>query len=325
MRSEQLGIGVIGAGMMGAHHVRTLAAHVSGALPVAVSDVDRQRAARLGVPVIDDPYELIRSVDAVLIASSDDTHEAFTLACLDAGRPVLCEKPLGLTAGSCLKVAQHPRSGELLHVGFMRRCDPSYVEMKRLISAGQIGDPLLAHCVHRNVGVPERFSGDMSIVSSAVHEFDCLRWLFDEDITTVTVFTPRHSSKAAAELLDPRLLVAQLASGGIADIEVFVNAQYGYDVRCEVVGECGTVALRAPAPVTTLRDRQDGVAVPEDFRGRFAEAYRRELQAWVDGIRGAACDLATAWDGYVAGVVTEAAVESGRTGRPVPVAPAELS
>lgn len=324
--SDQLGIGVIGAGMMGAHHIRTLAAEVSGAVPVAVSDADGERARSLQFPVIEDPYALITDpgVDAVLIASSDETHEQFVMACLDAGKPVLCEKPLGLTAASSLKLVQYENGRGLIHVGFMRRFDPSYVEMKRRISDGSIGKALMAHCVHRNVDVPPYFSGDFSIVSSAVHEFDSLRWLFGQEITAVTVFTPTHSGLAAADLHDPRMLVVRLAGGAIADIEVFVNARYGYDVRCEVVGETGTIALCAPAPVTTCIDGRDATEVPADFRTRFAAAYRSELQAWVDGLRDGRPPLATAWDGYLANVVCEAAIESGRTGASVPVEPADL-
>lgn len=324
--SGPLGVGVIGAGMMGAHHVRTLASEVTGAVPVAVSDADRERAAALGCPVFDDPYALISDpqVDAVLIASSDDTHEPFVLACLDAGKPVLCEKPLGLTASSALKLVEYENGRGLINVGFMRRFDPSYVEMKQLLDDGAVGTALLAHCIHRNVDVPEYFTGDFSIVSSAVHEFDALRWLFGQEIVAVTVFTPTHSALASAQLHDPRVLVVQLAGGAVADIEVFVNARYGYDVRCEVVGETGTVALRSPAAVRTLIDRRDATAVPADFRTRFATAYRNELQAWVDGLRGAPRRLATARDGYLTNLVCEAAIESGRTGATVRVEPADL-
>ncbi|HVX45083.1 MAG TPA: Gfo/Idh/MocA family oxidoreductase [Mycobacteriales bacterium] len=319
--SDQFGIGVIGAGMMGAHHVRTLDGGVSGAAPVAVSDADRERAAALGVPVLDDPYALIADprVDAVLIASSDETHESFVLACLDAGKPVLCEKPLGLTAASAAKIVEYEAGRDLVSVGFMRRFDPSYVEMKRLLDEGAIGPALMAHCVHRNVDVPDHFSGDFSIVSSAVHEFDILRWLLGQEIVAVTVFTPTHSGFAAESLRDPRMLVVQLEGGAVADIEVFVNARYGYDVRCEIVGETGTVALRSPAAVTTRIDRRDATAVPADFRTRFAAAYRDELQAWVDGLRGGRHRLATASDGHRSNLICEAAIESGRTGRTVAV------
>ena len=107
----------------------------------------------------------------------------------------------------------------------------------------------------------------MLITSSCVHEIDITRWLLGEEIVAATVRAPRSSKQAPAGLLDPQLILLETASGVLVDVEVFVNARYGYDVRCEVVGEQGTLRL--------------GEQVAADFRGRFATAYRRGLDAWV--------------------------------------------
>jgi myo-inositol 2-dehydrogenase/D-chiro-inositol 1-dehydrogenase len=108
---------------------------------------------------------------------------------------------------------------------------------------------------------------------------------------------------------DPLFLVAEMVSGVVVDIEVFVNAGYGYEVRCEVVAEQGTVSLDAPAPIVQRRAGSVLRIVAEDWRPRFAEAYRRELQNWVDSISaGLMPSSASSWDGYAATVAARAAI-----------------
>jgi myo-inositol 2-dehydrogenase/D-chiro-inositol 1-dehydrogenase len=161
--------------------------------------------------------------------------------------------------------------------------------------------------------------GSMLITGSAVHEIDIARWLLGEEFVAVTVHKPR-SSRAAGRVRDPLFLVLETAGGVIVDVEVFVNAGYGYDVRCELVGEEGTVSLDAPAPTVLRRAASEGRTLPADWRPRFAEAYRRELQDWVDALRtGAAPALASAWDGYAATVVAQAGVASLASGSREPV------
>jgi myo-inositol 2-dehydrogenase/D-chiro-inositol 1-dehydrogenase len=106
----------------------------------------------------------------------------------------------------------------------------------------------------------------------------------------------------------------------LVDVESFVRSQYGYDIRCEVVGEHGTLALQPPSTPVVRRDGRSSSAVPAGFQARFAQAYRDELQSWVDGVvTGRPATGPTAWDGYVAGVVADAAVESAASGRRVEV------
>jgi myo-inositol 2-dehydrogenase/D-chiro-inositol 1-dehydrogenase len=296
-------VGIIGAGVMGADHAVTLRDAVSGATVEAVSDTNATRAASVGVRVANDPLALIKDpdIDAVLIASSDATHEEFVLACLAAGKPALCEKPLAADVAGCQRIvaAEAQLGRRLISVGFMRRYDPGYVALKRTLDAGDLGAPLLLHCVHRNVSAPDWFSGEMVITNSAGHEIDITRWLFGEEIAAVTVHRPRTS----AALADPVLLIFETESGVLVDAEVFVNAGYGYDVRCELVGKHGRAT--APGPVTA------------DWRERFADAYRIELQDWVAGVRAGEARGASAWDGYVACAVARAGVTALGTGRAV--------
>ncbi|MEA2295422.1 MAG: myo-inositol 2-dehydrogenase / D-chiro-inositol 1-dehydrogenase [Solirubrobacteraceae bacterium] len=324
-----LAVGVIGTGVMGSTHARTIATAVSGARLAAVSDVDADRAAAVAAGlgcerVHRDPYALIAdpSVDAVLIVSSDATHVDFTLACLEAGKPVLCEKPLAPTAAACLDVVQAESAlgRRLVQVGFMRRFDAGYAELKRMLDGGEIGAALMLHCVHRNPSVPPHYTSDMLITSSATHEIDVARWLLGEELVAATVHAPRSSSLAPDRLRDPQFVLLEGASGALIDVEVFVTARYGYDIRCEVVGERGTVSLAPPTRVLVRRDRGDTAPVPGDFRDRFADAYRTQFQAWVAALAAGGPQGPSAWDGYATAVVADACLESLATGARTAVA-----
>jgi len=163
-----------------------------------------------------------------------------------------------------------------------------------------IGPPVIVHCAHRNPSVHEFFDSAMIITDTVVHEVDITRWLLGQEIVRVQVMTPRPSSRAREGLRDPQLVIFETEGGQLVTVEAFVSAGYGYDIRCEVVGEAGTIELP--------------VAVSQNFQQRFATAYLQELERWVAGERGA-----TAWDGYAAAAVCEAAVESLETGAAVDV------
>ena len=310
-----VGVGVIGAGMMGAAHVVTLTTAVEGAHVAAVSDADPERAAaaarEAGARAIADPRELILDpdVEAVVVASFDTTHEEFVIACIQAGKPVLCEKPLATSADACLRVidAELAAGRRLVSLGFMRRYDPGYEAIKTSLDDGGVGAVLLVHCAHRNAVAPPAYTSDMLITSSAVHEIDVMRWLLGEEIVGATVRAPRPTSQAPAGLRDPQLVLLETASGVLIDVEVFVNARYGYDIRCELVGETGTLRL--------------GEQVAPDFRVRFATAYRRELEAWVRAVGGGHADgQPDAWDGYAANAVADACLASLASGERADVA-----
>lgn len=299
-----VGVGVIGAGMMGTDHVRTLTTAVEGAHVAAVADAELARAeaaaALGGGRAIADPHELIAdpAVERVVVASLDATHEEFVVACIEAGKPVLCEKPLAATAEACLRVldAEVARGRRFVSLGFMRRFDPAYGAIKQGLENGGVGDVLVVHCAHRNAVAPPIYTSEMLITSSCVHEIDINRWLLGEEIVAATVRTPRSTRQAPNGLRDPLIVLLETASGVLIDIEVFVNARYGYDIRCELVGETGTLRLAEQ--------------VEPDFRARFATAYRRELDCWVQGLE----DGPSAWDGYAANAVADACLESLGTG-----------
>jgi myo-inositol 2-dehydrogenase/D-chiro-inositol 1-dehydrogenase len=313
-----LKVGVIGTGNIGADHVRRLASQVSGVQVTAVFDVATERAGEIAEGVgamahsswtalVDDP-----DVEAVVIASPGPLHAEQVLACIEAGKPVLCEKPLATTGEDCLTVieAEVASGRRLVQVGFMRRYDRAYRVVKNAIEDGSIGEPLLAHMVHRNASVPDSFTSDMAMTDSVIHEIDTLRWLFGQEVVSATVIASRPSPQAAAGLRDPQLVLFELADGAVVDVEVFVNCQYGYDVRCEIVGSTGTVSMDNPTTNSLRRGGQLIESVPPDWRVRFDTAYLDELQQWVHGLAAGVVGGPSAWDGYAAAVVANCAVQA---------------
>jgi myo-inositol 2-dehydrogenase/D-chiro-inositol 1-dehydrogenase len=320
-------VGVIGTGTIGSDHVTRLATQIVGSQVSAVFDVATERALLIaggvGATAHRGWQELVADpdVEAVLIASPGDLHAEQVLACLAAGKPVLCEKPLATTTRDAVRVldAEVAAGRRLVQVGFMRRYDLGYAAVKRAMTDGTIGEPLLAHAVHRNPTVPDGFVGEMSLTDSVVHEFDVFRWLFDAEIMAVTVIPVRQSPLAAPHLRDPQIVVIELTGGEVVTIESFVNCQYGYDVRCEIVGSLGTVSLDNPRTTIVIGRARRSESVPADWRVRFGTAYLAELQSWVTGLASGQVGGPSAWDGYAATAVASAAVDSFAKGARVDV------
>jgi myo-inositol 2-dehydrogenase/D-chiro-inositol 1-dehydrogenase len=205
----------------------------------------------------------------------------------------------------------------------MRRYDEAYRALKAVLATGEIGEPLLMHCVHRNASVPSFYGEQMAITDTAVHEIDMVRWMFNEEIAATRVLIPRRSSHGGA-LQDPLLLILETASGVLVDVEISVNIRYGYDIRGEVVGERGAAALGSLSAVEVRRANQVSTPVPADWRERFIRAYDVEFQEWIDSIAGGGQPVGpSAWDGYAAAVVSDAGVVALRTGDRVLVVLAE--
>ncbi|MDT7841615.1 Gfo/Idh/MocA family oxidoreductase [Streptomyces justiciae] len=325
MSANALRVGVVGAGNMGADHARTLHRWVSGAEVARIADVDAARAAAVaaetGARGTTDAHALIADpdVDAVVIASHDSTHADLAIAAVRAGKPVLCEKPLAPTMAECVRVIRVVREagqdgGGLISLGFMRRFDPAYVELKAALATGAHGAPLLLHCVSRGVTSAPGCTDEFSVTGSAIHEFDTVPWLLNSPVVEVSWHAGRSTSTVTG-LRDPQLMLLRTADGALTTVETFLNAGYGYDVRCEVVTEHGTLALTDPAHLVTDASRTRSTAYPADWRPRFADAYRLELQAWTDAVRtGRPSPLASAHDGLVAAAVAEAVIASMKDG-----------
>jgi myo-inositol 2-dehydrogenase / D-chiro-inositol 1-dehydrogenase len=331
---SDLRIAVLGVGMMGADHVARITSRISGARVAVVNDYLPEKAAEVaaavpGARVANDPLDAIADddVDAILLATPGPTHEKQLLTCLEQGKPVLCEKPLTTDSASCLEVVRREAAlgTPLIQVGFMRRFDPEYQQLKMLIDGGELGQPLVMHCAHRNPTVPPSFDSAMVVKDSLVHEVDVTRFLLAEEIASVQIIKPMPNRGAPRGLQDPQFAIFQTVSGRHVDVEVFVTTGVAYEVRTEVVGELGSATIgldvglvRKSAPGTW------GGRITPGFRERFGTAYDIEVQRWVDAVRsGVNVDGATAWDGYAAAAVCEAGVRSLETGETVAVELAE--
>ncbi len=316
-------IGVIGTGNMGADHIRNLQRFVAGTGVTVVADHHRPTAKAVaawsGARVADDGHALIADaeVDAIVIASHDSTHHEYAMAAVAAGKPTLCEKPLAPTLTECEEIvaAEAAAGGNLLSLGFMRRFDPAHTELKAAIDAGVIGPVLRITGASRNVVSYPGTTSESIITNSVIHELDSIPWLLSSPVVAVAWLAGRSSSKVPEGVADPSLTLLRTADGVLTSVDMYVNAEYGYDLRCEVLGEKGALALTDPALLSIDLERKRSTGYAADWRPRFADAYRLELGAWVASVAaGAPTPLATAADGLAAIRVADAVLTSMHSG-----------
>jgi myo-inositol 2-dehydrogenase/D-chiro-inositol 1-dehydrogenase len=308
---------------MGADHARQLVTAVPGAWVAAVADADQARAqgvaAEIGVPA-PDPLTLIASadVDAVVIASSDATHADLVRDCVAAGKPVLCEKPLTPSLAETAELVRDlgADGAALVSVGFMRRFDPGYAALRDAIRSGRRGAPLVVHCASRGVSSGAGADSEYSITGASIHDLDIVPWLVGSPVSEAAWLAPRQSRHADG-LQDPQLLLLRTQDGVLATVETYLNARYGYDIRCEVVCESAAVSLAEPRRLLTDAGLTRAGDYWPDWRGRFSDAYRLELSTWVRGIRSVRAPrdpLATVGDAVAAAQVADALIRSMQQG-----------
>lgn len=316
--SGPIAVGVIGTGNIGAAHARNLATSVAGAEIAAVYDIDAPRAEavahEVGCAALPSVEAVIEAADAVLIASPDAMHAEQVMACIAAGKPTLCEKPLAPSASDALAIMEAEARGgrRLITMGFMRRFDRGYIALKAEIEAGAIGQPLLVHNVHRNTRPYPGHTSAQAITNSVVHEIDIMRWLLEEEIASVMTLHGRATPKVDSGVHDPQLVIFRTTGDALIDVESFVSAGYGYEVSCQVVGTEGTLTMGDEGLVGMTQPGFMGRRVQASWLGRFAEAYRAELQGWITAIRSGHHVGASTYDGYAASAIAEAAVRSGQ-------------
>ena len=324
MKANEIRVGIIGAcGNIGRTHSENIALYTDGARLAAVYDLDPEKTAKVAekydAKTMASASELISSneIDAVLIASWDKTHAALVMECIAAGKPVFCEKPLATEKEDAIKIveAEKATGKHLVQVGFMRRFDPDYIKMKSIIDSGELGAPLMAHCISRTRSHPKDHTTEQHITNIAIHEIDICRWLFGENLNEVAVRFPRSTCFAEGTCKDPQLVLMQSESGVLIDVEVSGNSYYGYEILCEVVCEKGTIRLPIASEPVVRSYLQCASAIPEDWTARFVTAYRQELQHWVDYLRGLTTEPGPgSEDGCAACFVSDALIKAQKTG-----------
>lgn len=321
--TEKLRVAVIGAGRMGADHVDRIQHRINGAEIAAVVDVDlaRAEAAVAGVPgavALTSAEEALNNgdVNAVLVATPGFLHEDILHAALAKGFPILCEKPLTPDAASSLRIVQAEAAlgRKLIQVGFMRRFDSEYMALRNIIEERGLGELLMLHHQHRNPDTLPGFTNEMLINDSVVHEFDAIRYFTGEEISSVQVRMGKRTRTAPEGQNDPQHVLIETESGVLADVEIYVNAKFGYEVATQATFEDGIVNIgNDSGPYIRTQGRWGGQVTP-GFIERFGAAYDVEIQAWVDAALRGGIGGPSAWDGYATAACCEAGVKAQKTG-----------
>ena len=310
-------VGVIGCGGMGTWHAHNLAAQ-PGVTVVAAADAVPEAAQNvadaLGAQVMDG-MDVCASpdVDAVLIASSDDTHAQFAVATIQAGKACFLEKPLGATLDQAQEVldAEVAAGQRLTRVGFMRELDPAHVQVAEAVAG--LGQITRVRCVHRNVDAAPR-DVDLLFAQSLIHDIHTIRWLTGQEFRRVTVHVvPRDDG------FRDILLVGELENGSIGTID-FEDHAFAYEVQVEVTA-AGGMAATLPHPRAVVRSAAaESLRVGTDWFARFEEAYRIEIEEWCRAVQaGATATGPSVWDGYAAQVVARAGEVAIFSGAPADI------
>lgn len=328
-----LRVGLLGAGRIGRVHAINIAGHARSQL-VAVSDVNAGAAQSLAdlygaSPTTSDAILNDASIDAVLIATSTDTHSDLIEKAAAAGKAVLCEKPVDLSlqrAQACLDAVSN--TGVPVMIGFNRRFDPNFSAIKASVAAGEVGKPELLSITSFDPAPPPvayiKVSGGL-FRDMMIHDFDMANFLMGDAPTTVhavgTSIVDPEIGKAGD--VDTAVVTLTYADGRIAVIKNSRRAVYGYDQRIELLGSEGLLSAGNVLENTVSKATQQGVtsAKPEFFfLERYMRAYAAEWDAFVNAVLDGATIPVTLKDGVAALAMAEAATQSAKSGEAVALA-----
>lgn len=321
MKNGIVNVGVIGTGMIGSLHAGILSSRTDGARVTAVMDVDADRAAAVaadcgGARVYSDADALVKSadVDAVLIASPDAFHAAGALACIAAGKPVLCEKPMATARADaeCIVRAEMAAGRRLVQVGFMREYDRAHRAVVDLLRSGKIGPALRFRGIHMNPFRSKYGSIDTAIVNSLIHDIHSARFMMGAEIVDVFArwapANPRDTRSARYAIIH-----VGFDSGAIGTLEWSGDSGYGYEVEVEITGETGTAQTTGNHSPILRQGSTRSQAISPDWPDRFFDAYVDELAAWIGSVLTGGATGPSAWDGYMSLVVAEACIKSSES------------
>jgi myo-inositol 2-dehydrogenase / D-chiro-inositol 1-dehydrogenase len=329
----KINVGVIGAGRIGRLHAQNLAYRISEANLVAVSDIfvdaATKLAAELQVPAAHQDYRRIledKTVDAVLICSSTDTHAQIMEDAAQAGKQIFCEKPIALDLAKidhALDVVE--QAGVKLQIGFNRRFDPNFARVHEIVVAGEIGEPQILRITSRDPAPPPiayvKVSGGI-FLDMTIHDFDMARFLMGGEVKEVYAAGGVLVDPAIGEAgdVDTAVITLHFANGALGTIDNSRQAVYGYDQRVEVFGSKGNVAADNNFPNTATIS--DAHRVHRDlplnfFMERYVESYVAEMRAFIGCVVNDTPPPVTGLDGRIPVVMGYAAQKSLAEGRPV--------
>ncbi len=327
-----IAIALLGAGRIGQIHGRNIASSNRARL-AAIADPFPEGAKALsaatGAP-IRTPEEIFsdKSIDAVLIATPTDTHTDFIDQAAGAGKAVLCEKPVDLSAARIREtLARVDKAGIPLMIAFNRRFDPNFASLQKRLAEGAAGNVELVTILSRDPAPPpisyiERSGGlfrDMMI-----HDFDMARFLLGEEVAEVYAAGSALIDPAVGQAgdVDTAAVLLKTKSGKICQISNSRRATYGYDQRIEVHGSKGMLSAGNVHETTVQFAGVGGfVADPVQhfFLERYAAAYRNEIEAFIDAVTKGTKPSPDGYDGLQAQLLADAATESHKTGKPIKI------
>ena len=337
--SKIVRFGVIGAGRIGKIHAENLATRIPGATVAAIADVDlraaQELAARLHVPAALDDYHAILadpSIDAVAICSSTDTHARIVVEAAKAGKHIFCEKPIDHDLekiDAALRAVDE--AGVKLQIGFNRRFDPNFRNVREMVAAGKIGEPHIVRITSRDPAPPPAkyaaSSGGM-FLDMTIHDFDMARYLSGSEV--VEVFTAAgvmvDPEIGAAGDVDTAVITLRFANGAIGTIDNSRKAVYGYDQRVEVFGSGGMLQAFNNTPHNDVYANAEGVTSAKPlyfFLERYTESFIAEMRAFVESIQKDTLPPVTGADGRVPVLIAMAARKSHLENRPVKLSEVE--
>lgn len=326
------GIAIIGAGRIGQIHAENLYRNPLAEL-IYVSDISEAAASELArkcEATVASVEEIMQDacVDAVLIASSTNSHAELIELSAAAEKSIFCEKPLDLnidTAKNSMIAAQE--SGVFLCLGFNRRHDPSFNKLKQQIDNKRVGEVEVISITSRDPAPPPveyiRNSGGL-FRDMMIHDFDMARWLLNEEPTEVFASGSCliDSAIGTAGDIDTAVVILRTAGGHLCQITNSRRCSYGYDQRIEVFGSEGM--LQADNPTETSVRAADGSGFESEpalpfFLERYADAYRLQLDKFLRVLQGEEISMPTGLDGLRALQLADAAQQSCENGKPVTI------
>lgn len=328
-------VAVLGAGRIGQIHAANVAANPLATL-VVVADpfpaAGKSLAERLNCEYCASPEEVIarKDIDAVVIGTPSDTHADLMLKAARVGKAVLCEKPVDNDLGKADEaIAELTALKAKVMMAFNRRFDPSNIELRRAIDAGDIGEVRQVIITSRDPGLPPKdyvaHSGGI-FRDMAIHDFDMARFLLGEEPVEVYAKASRVVDRAMMEEFDDYdtlMVIMQTASGKQCHINCCREASYGYDQRFEILGSKGMLQNDNLRPSTVRRfnavETEARPPLLNFFLQRYTDAYRNELGAFLSALTDGTPLPTNPMDGRQALRLADAALESVATGRAVAV------